>query len=78
MSGGGQGIPGGGDGYQVPSGLQEMLIEFTVSVLVEQPPDLVIYAAEYFRRQQQEQATLPIPRLVEGEDSIDDDDTLPG
>ena len=34
--------------YEVPPELQELLLEFTVSVLVERPSNLVNYAVDYF------------------------------
>lgn len=36
--------------YQVPSGLTEMLQEFTVAVLRNQPPNLNTFARDYFER----------------------------
>lgn len=40
--------PGGGRRIRIPEGLTELLQEFTVSVLKEQPDDLVEFAADYF------------------------------
>lgn len=81
----GQGI-GSGDGstsagYSVPAGLQELLIEFTVSVLVEQPADLTSYAAEYFGRLLEERSVVqPVPTRSDDEESMatDDDEPMPG
>ena len=44
--------------YEIPGQLQQLLLDFTVSCLVERPADLVDFAADYFsqlrqRRQQQ-------------------------
>ena len=44
--------------YEIPGQLQQLLLDFTVSCLVERPVDLVDFAADYFaqlrqRRQQQ-------------------------
>lgn len=71
---------GGGGGYEVPEGLQELLIEFTVSVLVEQPPDLLSYASDYFNRLHEERSHAPQPPRSESEDSMlsDDDEPMPG
>ena len=45
--------------YEIPGQLQQLLLDFTVSCLVERPSDLVGFAAEYFaqlrQRQQQQQ-----------------------
>ena len=47
--------------YEIPGQLQQLLLDFTVSCLVERPTDLVCFAAEYFaqlrQRQQQEDQT---------------------
>lgn len=47
--------------YEIPGQLQQLLLDFTVSCLVERPTDLVSFAAEYFaqlrQRQQQEDQT---------------------
>ncbi|KAK9892212.1 hypothetical protein WA026_019016 [Henosepilachna vigintioctopunctata] len=39
-----------GHRIQVPDDLREVLLEFTISYLLEQPGDVVEYAAEYFSR----------------------------
>ncbi|XP_037068602.1 cAMP-dependent protein kinase type II regulatory subunit-like [Pollicipes pollicipes] len=36
--------------YEVPPQLEDLLLEFTVNVLVNQPENLVAYAVEYFTR----------------------------
>lgn len=35
---------------QVPDELREVLLEFTINYLLEQPGDIVTYAVEYFTR----------------------------
>uniref|UniRef100_T1IS03 cAMP-dependent protein kinase type II regulatory subunit n=1 Tax=Strigamia maritima TaxID=126957 RepID=T1IS03_STRMM len=37
--------------HQIPPQLQGLLLEFTVNVLIEQPSDLLDYAASYFNKQ---------------------------
>lgn len=74
MAGRGGGGGEGGGGYEVPQGLQELLIEFTVSVLVEQPSDLFAYAADYFRRLHEERASAPQVSQID-DSATDDDDT---
>lgn len=39
-----------GQRIQVPDEVRELLLDFTVSYLLEQPPDVVTYAADYFAR----------------------------
>lgn len=39
-----------GQRIQVPDELREVLLEFTISYLLEQPGDVINYAAEYFTR----------------------------
>lgn len=36
--------------YEIPPELNSLLIDFTVSVLVHRPPDLIEYSANYFNR----------------------------
>lgn len=36
--------------YEIPTELNNLLIDFTVSVLVNRPSDLIGYAASYFNR----------------------------
>jgi len=36
--------------YEIPRELQEVLLDFTVHYLIEQPPDLVNFALDYFNR----------------------------
>ncbi|CAL4067694.1 unnamed protein product, partial [Meganyctiphanes norvegica] len=81
----GRGVGGSGGGYEVPQGLQELLIEFTVSVLVERPTDLLHYAHDYFRRMHEERNKAPPLPLTttasDDEDSVisdDDDEPMPG
>lgn len=37
---------------QVPDELKEVLLQFSIAYLVEQPPDLIDFAAEYFNKLQ--------------------------
>lgn len=37
---------------QVPDELKEVLLQFSISYLVEQPPDLIDFAADYFNKLQ--------------------------
>lgn len=39
-----------GGRIQVPDELREVLLEFTISYLLEQPGDVIGYAADYFTR----------------------------
>lgn len=39
-----------GQRIQVPDELREVLLEFTISYLLEQPGDVINYAADYFTR----------------------------
>ena len=62
-------------GYEVPEGLQELLIEFTVSVLVEQPSDLLSYASDYFQRLREEKSQLPLVSEPDYRASDDEDES---
>lgn len=49
-----------GQRIQVPDELREVLLEFTISYLLEQPGDVVSYAADYFTRLRDSRATTQI------------------
>lgn len=40
--------------FEVPPELTSLLLDFTVSVLVNKPPDLLEYASQYFSRMHEE------------------------
>lgn len=42
---------------QVPDDLREVLLEFTISYLLEQPGDVISYAADYFTRLRESRTT---------------------
>ncbi|KAH8416202.1 hypothetical protein KR222_011007 [Zaprionus bogoriensis] len=44
---------------QVPDELKEVLLQFSIAYLVEQPPDLIDFAAEYFNKLQQNRPVAP-------------------
>nr|CAH7744759.1 unnamed protein product [Callosobruchus chinensis] len=46
-----------GPRIQVPDELREVLLEFTISYLLEQPGDVVSYAADYFTRLRETRTT---------------------
>lgn len=55
--------------YEIPGQLQQLLLDFTVSCLVERPADLVDFAADYFaqlRQRRQEQHNQQTGGLVAG------------
>ncbi|XP_017012547.1 cAMP-dependent protein kinase type II regulatory subunit isoform X2 [Drosophila takahashii] len=43
---------------QVPEELKEVLLQFSISFLVEQPPDVIDYAVEYFTKLQAERPSV--------------------
>lgn len=49
-----------GQRIQVPDELREVLLEFTISYLLEQPGDVVSYAADYFTRLRESRAATTI------------------
>lgn len=51
---------------QVPDDLREVLLEFTISYLLEQPGDVVNYAADYFTRLRESRTTGIIYEGVAG------------
>lgn len=42
---------------QVPDELREVLLEFTINYLLEQPGDIINYAVDYFTRLKETRAT---------------------
>jgi len=56
--------------YQIPDGLSDLLHDFAVSVLVEKPPNLHQYAADYFVRLSEEKKSRAIPMYI----IVDDDE----
>lgn len=45
---------------QVPDGLRDLLLEFSIAYLLEQPGDVVDYAVEFFTRMQQNRKTTMV------------------
>lgn len=63
----------------VPDELRDVLLEFTISYLLEQPPDVLDYAVEFFTKLRDNRTTIvrPPPRAVSPDDSVlsnEDDD----
>lgn len=56
----------------VPDELRDVLLEFTISYLLEQPPDVVDYAVEFFTKLRDNRTTLPSrsPRAASPDDSV--------
>ena len=48
----------------VPDDLRDILLEFTISYLIEQPPDIVDYAVDFFTKLQQNRRANPPRRNV--------------
>lgn len=67
---------GQGQRIQVPDDLREVLLEFTISYLLEQPGDVVNYAADYFARLRETRTTNLIYGLTGATPSPDDESTL--
>lgn len=49
-----------GGRIQVPDDLREILLEFTISYLLEQPGDVINYAVEFFTRLQNNRTTTVV------------------
>lgn len=61
---------------EVPPELTSLLLDFTVSVLVNKPADIVEYAAQYFARRRDERTSGTVGRNVTAGsvDSAEDED----
>lgn len=55
-----------GGRIQVPDDLREILLEFTISYLLEQPGDVINYAVEFFTRLQNNRTTTIVRGPVAG------------
>lgn len=55
-----------GGRIQVPDDLREILLEFTISYLLEQPGDVINYAVEFFTRLQNNRTTTIVRAPVAG------------
>lgn len=65
--------------YDIPSELQQLLLDFTVCCLVERPPSLVDFAADYFaqlRQRQQQASSVGGPTHGNGHGPESDDSML--
>ena len=60
--------------------LQEILLDFTVNYLVEQPPDIIYFAMEYFTNLHQKRTATrgPFPHSDDESMVTDDDDDIIG
>lgn len=66
-----------GGRIQVPDELREVLLEFTISYLLEQPGDVVGYAADYFARLREARTTtILFDGAPSGEILSPDDSTI--
>lgn len=43
----------------VPDDLRDILLEFTINYLLEQPPDIIDYAVDFFKKLQENRRTAP-------------------
>ncbi|GBP13836.1 cAMP-dependent protein kinase type II regulatory subunit [Eumeta japonica] len=68
-----------GGRIQVPDDLREILLEFTISYLLEQPGDVINYAVEFFTRLQNNRTTTVIrgPAAGTPDESIISDEEEP-
>lgn len=55
-----------GGRIQVPDDLREILLEFTISYLLEQPGDVINYAVEFFTRLQNNRTTTIVRGPIAG------------
>ena len=60
--------------YEIPRELQEILLDFTVHYLVEQPGDVVDFALEYFTRQNTSRRSANAVQHSDDDSMISDDE----
>jgi len=59
---------------QVPDELKEVLLQFSIAYLVEQPSDLIDFAAEYFNKLQAHRPTTATSDIADDQQSINSQD----
>ncbi|KAJ8941668.1 hypothetical protein NQ314_010313 [Rhamnusium bicolor] len=64
-----------GTRIQVPDELREVLLEFTISYLLEQPGDVIAYAADYFVRLREARTTSIIYDVAGAAETISPDES---
>lgn len=64
-----------GGRIQVPDELREVLLEFTISYLLEQPGDVIGYAADYFTKLRNQRTTSILFDGAPPEDTQSPDDS---
>ena len=60
--------------YEIPRELQEILLDFTVHYLVEQPGDVVDFALEYFTRLNTSRRTANVVQHSDDESMLSDEE----
>lgn len=64
-----------GGRIQVPDELREVLLEFTISYLLEQPGDVIAYAADYFAKLRDARTTAILYDGAPSEEALSPDDS---
>jgi len=59
---------------QVPDELKEVLLQFSIAYLVEQPSDLIDFAAEYFNKLQAHRPNKSTSDIADDQQSINSQD----
>lgn len=57
---------------QVPDSLRDVLLEFSIAYLLEQPGDVIDYAVEFFTKLQQNRRTTTVSVVIDGPPSPDE------
>lgn len=57
---------------QVPDSLRDVLLEFSIAYLLEQPGDVVDYAVEFFTKLQSNRKTTTVSVVIDGPPSPDE------
>lgn len=59
---------------QVPDELKEVLLQFSIAFLVEQPPDVIDYAVEYFTKLQADRPSAITDQSTDDQVSVNSQD----
>lgn len=57
---------------QVPDSLRDVLLEFSIAYLLEQPGDVIDYAVEFFTKLQQNRRQTTVSVVIDGPPSPDE------
>ena len=68
------GQPGRNNAYKIPDELQEVLLDFTVNFLIEQPHDIAAFGISYFTKLAASKTEQNVDNASDDESMLSDDE----